>query len=255
MKFLNIIIFSDNKPEYLIMKEYLRGYLRQFVNVKYYFVSTDDKKPFNSINNSVPDELIIGGIEESLVPGILSKTVKAIYSLKIIDPEYEYDYLIRSNISTVIDFNRLEKNIIDYGDVVGYGGGYGEILQWIDKPGGIVDKTYWGTPFIQGTNIIMSRLATECYLEDYMNDSPDIDISIVDDVSIGIYFKKKYKNRRVIIINGFNFIDSNNYQKTDIYDNNINWCFRHKTNNRQFDLIAMENTIKCLTKILKIEKL
>ena len=30
-------------------------------------------------------------------------------------------------------------------------------LQWMDYSGGIVDKTYWGTPYCSGTCIILSH--------------------------------------------------------------------------------------------------
>ena len=93
-------------------------------------------------------------VKNHYVPGILKKTLLAFKYLNNID----YDYLIRSNISTIIDFNRLisylDKNPIDY-----YGAGKLVNLQWTG--GGMLDSTWRGTLFASGTSIIFTKKAVE----------------------------------------------------------------------------------------------
>ena len=106
---------------------------------------------------------------------------------------FDYDYLIRSNISTIIEFNRLisylEKNPIDY-----YGAGKLVNLQWTG--GGIFDSTWYGTLFASGTSIIFTKKA----VDEIVNNMNLVRMDIIDDVSLGIYVRE-HKNVTPIEVN------------------------------------------------------
>ena len=153
MKILHIIIysnskFSDNikKGTYENMQKVLSNYYKKFNdNVLTYFVKYNENvKSTYWTEYYIENDIIYINGKETFIPGILEKTLLAFKYLN----NFDYDYLIRSNISTIIEFNRLisylEKNPIDY-----YGAGKLVNLQWTG--GGILDSTWYGTLFASGT--------------------------------------------------------------------------------------------------------
>ena len=115
--------------------------------------------------------------KETYVPGILDKTIRAI---EYCHDNLSYTYLVRSNISTVIDFSKLdESKLVDK-----YMGCDQNRLQWLDEPAGIKDKSLWGTSYIGGIGIIMTRDTVSFLLEH----KAEINMNVVDDVSIGALF-------------------------------------------------------------------
>src|SRR5665647_1349838 len=111
MRIVNLILYSDT-PQYNLMRDYLRSYLRTIPNLTYYFYRFEPAL--------VPDHIITGDTllirgKESRNPGILRKTIRA---FELMVPR-KFDYIIRTNISTVVDFNMLQQllhhNPITYG--------------------------------------------------------------------------------------------------------------------------------------------
>jgi hypothetical protein len=128
------------------------------------------------------DVLHIEG-NESFVPGILNKTLKAFEFVLHTGIMADFDYIIRSNISTVINFDLLIKELKQT-PLAYYGGGLIHTLKWRDINAGITDDQYYGTSFANGTSIMMTREALR-----YLIDNKDlVKTSIVDDVAIGIFF-------------------------------------------------------------------
>ena len=101
---LNLILYSDSN-EYNQMRDELRNYLI-IKKIKYYFYCFDNKIESDYIFDD--DILRIKG-DESYLPGILDKTIKAITITSNID----YKYLVRSNISTIIDFDNLNNEDLE----------------------------------------------------------------------------------------------------------------------------------------------
>ena len=164
-------------------------------------------------------------------------------------------------------------NIQQYPHIpIHYAGGYSEVLQWYDIPSGITDKRYWGLEFVQGTNIILSRFAVDNLVADYINKSDIIDLNIVDDVSIALYFARNHQKFKSLMHNtlsqqnkslistpwniiiklpGFVFINKNNMNYDILYDEKTEyWGYRHKTStiNREIDYLLMNNTIEKMKK-------
>tara|TARA_Y100000385_G_scaffold49721_1_gene46470 strand:+ start:116 stop:892 length:777 start_codon:yes stop_codon:yes gene_type:complete len=257
MKILHIIIysnskFSDNIKEgtYENMQKLLSNYYKKFNdNVTTYFVKYNEnvKSTYGSeyyIENGI---IYING-KESYVPGILKKTLLAFKYLNNID----YDYLIRSNISTIIDFNRLisylDKNPIDY-----YGAGKLVNLQWTG--GGMLDSTWRGTLFASGTSIIFTKKA----VDEIVNNMNLVRMDIIDDVSFGIYVRE-HKNVTPKEINQKHFCEVPHFSKNsnsisqfiDFIKNNNdiifyrNKCFGIYVKNRNIDYEQMKIIINAI---------
>jgi len=72
------------------------------------------------------------------MPGLLDKTIRA---MEICLKLFKFDYLIRSNISTVIDIEKFNKEILAYNSDFKYGGKVLE-LYWLHPEAGIIDHTH-----------------------------------------------------------------------------------------------------------------
>lgn len=139
----------------------------------------------NSIQNSFlleGDRLILKG-KESIIPGLMVKTLEA---LMICSAE-EYDYVVRSNISSVINFQNLISYInLDQNKNINYLGGFVWLLNWIDPVNGIVDDKYFGTRYASGTLALFSK---EC-IKKIIRYRHFIDYSICEDLAFGVFCTK-----------------------------------------------------------------
>jgi len=240
MKFINLILYSRNQ-EYDIMKNILKKYYKIYDNVITYFYIFDEN--LESDFKLDDDILYIKG-KETYIPGILTKTIKAFNY--IYENFNDFNYIIRSNISTIIDIKELEyelnNNPVEY-----YGGGNILSLQWIDPKSGIHDHRWFKTLFAQGTAIILSKKGLDFIIKNVNK----INYDVVDDVSLGLFFKDnkpEYIPQRVGI-NKFNELtnlaDINLLSKfMEIYKIIF---FRHKcAENRNVDIFHMNHITKIL---------
>ena len=177
MKLLILVIYSETK-EYQEMLKIQRSYIHKFPNVKTFFIH------FRNQSNPIEvedDFIYVNGIDTYL--NITYKTIKAFeYALKHI----KFDYVIRTNMSTVINIPQLynfcgqlpDKNVYTSGNMLN--------LQWFDVKANIKDKSLWGTLFAWGTSIIMTNDVVH-YL---IHHKSKIRYDIVDDVAIGVFMSK-----------------------------------------------------------------
>lgn len=183
MKILNLVLYCDKYEYCRHMKDILAPYYKRssdnIITIFYQYSSNIDSEFVKE-----GDMLLIKG-EESFVPGILNKTLKTfeyIIQTGLID---DVDYIIRSNVSTVINFDLLMKELKET-PLRYYGGGLIHTLRWKDASAGIIDDRYNNTTFANGTSIMMTKNAFH-FLMDNKN---LIKKNIVDDVAIGIFFKE-----------------------------------------------------------------
>ena len=180
MRILNLVLYSQTQNCYEHMKSIIDHYYKQNGNnIRTIFYKYSNIESDFLLNDNI---LHIKG-QESFVPGILNKTIKAFEFILQTGIVEEYDYIIRSNISTIINFDLLIKDL-ENTPLQYYGGGLIHTLKWKDKNAGIVDDQYFGTAFANGTSIMMTKDALE-YL---INNKELINHNIVDDVAIGIFF-------------------------------------------------------------------
>jgi hypothetical protein len=96
-KTIFLIISSNDHPIYNLMKTITTLYMKkmsQIYPIQYFFIYLDE-----NINDSLvlDDHTIYVKGEESLIPGIFIKTYN---SINYINNNFEYDYIIRTNLST-----------------------------------------------------------------------------------------------------------------------------------------------------------
>lgn len=221
MKLINLILYSENIPEYIEMKNILEKYLEKLTNFVYYFYCFDEalETDYKIKNNTI----YIKG-KDTFLPGILDKTIKAFEIIKELN--IEYDYLIRTNISSVVNFPLLQQYLlansrsnIDYAGQI-------KVLTWQDIPCGIINNKYYNTPFVTGICIILSKNLVSLILEK----KHELDYSIVDDVSISVLCKRNnilcHDLEKFVIENPVKF-----------YHSKI--IFRNKSQNRDNDVSRM----------------
>jgi hypothetical protein len=232
-KFINLVLYSDNIIEYEEMKSITEKYYSTFNNVTtiYYKFDNNITSDYEMDNNILKIKGMEGGITK-----LTDKTIKAIEYIH--NAKYYYDYLVRSNISTIINFKLLDEELKKKN--IEYGGGNVYTLSWLDYPGGIIDTTYFGVKFVSGTSIIFSK---KCVMNVLKNKDKLIK-HIVDDVSIGIFMRDVLKISPINIQNGDQFVIVSN----DSIKNNKKISkyifYRHKNeNNRKIDIDNMRHIV------------
>ena len=174
MNFLNLVLTSDDKY-YNMMYDITSNYYKKFNNVKtiYYMFSNEIEDDYMLDNNI----LYIKG-NETFRPGILDKTVKTFLYFK---NDYEnYDYIVRSNISTIVNFNLLE--ILLNNTKIEYGGSPVWRLNGLLEKDGIMKPEYVNINFVQGNSIIISKNMIQKIIDNIQF----IDYDVIDDVAIGM---------------------------------------------------------------------
>jgi hypothetical protein len=191
MKIINLILYSLNDPSYKEMYNILTKYLI-FCGIEHYFYIYDENLSQEYLLEG--NILYIRGLE-SFIPGILEKTLLAFKFFK----DKKYDYIIRSNISTVIDFLQVYHHVkpdqFDYGGPLYYGGSY------IDEKSGLSlekNREHGKKHFVSGICIILSRRAINILVN---NMDQILKYGIVDDVAIGIFLDDKEIVRKQIVTN------------------------------------------------------
>ena len=179
MKVLILFIYSENNI-YNQMMNLQRKYIHKFNEVDSYFIQMRENQLYEIETEN--DIMFVKGEENYL--NILYKTVK---SIEYLFEKKNYDFLIRTNISTVINIPKLliYLNYINPKDHIYTGGCSFGNLQWIDNRGGITDNSLWGTKFISGTSITFSAET----IKHILNNKNNLRYDIIDDVAFGIYIQ------------------------------------------------------------------
>jgi hypothetical protein len=235
MKVLLLVIHQVDS-QYDKMYEVQSAHYARYPFLDTYFVcfSENLEAPF-----SIEKDIIFIKGTESQVPGLLQKTIEAMLLARAED----YDFVVRSNSSTLINFNQLSR-FLEYAqsarlDILA---GSRQKLSWLDPAGGIRDAKYHGTTFAAGTMIVLSRHAVKMLLR-YRH---FLDYSVVDDVAIGVFFDRVVKIRIAEIERKFFIRNTKNIpfeQKKDLLSavqkeiNPVAW--RNKSEDRQEDAKCM----------------
>ena len=180
-RIIHLVLFSPNFPYHDMMK-ITRSFYQQFqpwvTTIYYCFDPTLEQDHLWDSNEMI---LRLRGTE-TYVPGILLKTLLAIQFATTTFSEF--DYIVRSNVSTIVDFRYLFLEMKEQS--FEYGGYFINDLQWIDPAGGVVDETWFGTNYASGTCILIGRnLALKM-----VSDMNLFRTDLVDDLSIGVYMKE-----------------------------------------------------------------
>lgn len=243
MNVLVLFIHHDNTL-YNKMMEIQRNYIHSYQNITSYFVQMN---PHIEEDIKIEKDIIFVKGEETL-QNILWKTICA---LEYTVSKTKYDYVIRTNASTVLDFKKVNEYFLSADKNQLYTGGRILELSWIDTNAGIIDETYFHTPFIQGSLIVCSI----DIIEKIMNEKEKLNFSIVDDVSIGIFIKENTNidMKRIVdtkptfCLHNLKKIKLQDYSKERTYFAYRNHrSIKYSWGNREADLEEMRNQVHCL---------
>lgn len=171
-----LIIFSPN-PIYDKMFPILHNYYSQFKNLLFYFTQMRENQAKHIEIDQEKNMIYVKGKEALMT--ILKKTVDAMkYIIKT--HENEFDFLVRTNISTVINIHLLQKFLCKVPPSKYYGGGHILKCSWGQ------DRRMWGVWFSQGTGIIFSK----DIVDEICKNDDCLEYDIIDDVSFGRYIRK-----------------------------------------------------------------
>ena len=100
---LNLIIYNPSIPYEKSFYKILSSYLKTVPFIHAYFISYR-----NQINEiEIEDDILFINGNETMIPGVLSKTITALRYC-VHELHIPFNYFIRSNISTWIDFDKSE---------------------------------------------------------------------------------------------------------------------------------------------------
>jgi len=185
MRVLHLVLFHDVEP-YISLAKLSQSFYKSFesrgVQTYYYF--------FDPTVNVITQDgmfLRIPGVE-TVVPGILDKTLAAIqYFCDEKKEQSAFDFLVRSNASTVINFYTILPILFARRDTLMYGG-----LQMFERtktePNYMHENLEHLYPltYVQGTCIVLHKNAI-CAL---ITNIARISNKPIDDIAIGLFFKQ-----------------------------------------------------------------
>lgn len=236
LNILHLVLFSHDSGLYDVMYHITRKYYHTFENIKTVYYCFDENI---TDNYSLIDDILYIKGTEGYIPNILDKTIKA---FQYFNEKTNYDYIVRSNISSIINckllISILTNNKIQYGGKIWnippktlhYKGHICLIPDNIDTLENIIiDTNLWGVNFTSGTCIILSKESVEYLL------NTNIRYELIDDVAIGVALHKK-----------INISDLTNYYIDTETDSSNFLIYRHRSDNRFNDIYRMIKIIELL---------
>ena len=227
-KILNLILYS-NDEKYDQMKDILVKHNKKHNITSYFYCYKSDM----TVSHEIIDNVLYIQGKESYIPGILEKTL---YALDVFKND-DYDYVVRSNISTVINYYELFKYLsiskFDYGGPLYY---YGNL---VDLEAGMTKEKndkYKNHHFVSGICIIFSKIAIKLLTD---NKKDVLAYGLIDDVAIGVYLHDKNLIRQKLGENLCSF-DNSTYKPGYI-------VYRNRTNDRDIDITNMKMITARLT--------
>lgn len=214
-------IIKDEEKYYLTFKKYWKKIINHYPEFLFIFIQANINQENEFIYDIKSNTLSIKG-EESIIPGILYKSLKSIEFIK--NHNIKYDYVLRTNLSTfhVIDRFKLMLETLEIDNVL---------------KGMLIFNN-----FISGTSILLSNNLTDYLMNDINNIINEInEIKIHDDVFISNYLHNlhniTYDNSYMHFLIEDNLDINKEVEKVDI----DTYLFRIKTENRNvYDPIYFE---------------
>jgi hypothetical protein len=191
LQILHLVLYSPDKEYYIKMKEATQSLYRAFTNVTtvYYFKDPTITSPI--LEDCFKDEpeaktnckvLRLPGTE-TYIPGILKKTIEALrYFCNAKSNMTNFDFVVRSNASTVINFKVLLPLLEQRRDQLFYGG---PLVIVSEKPPEI-EEEFWPLWFVIGTCILLRQDAVGVLVQN----EEKLHFGILDDPAIGLLFKQ-----------------------------------------------------------------
>jgi hypothetical protein len=225
IKILHLVLYNEGTSYENKMKHITETYYAQFSIVDTYYYTFSELYDKITIVNNI---CYIPG-KETYLPGILDKTIKTLFYF--MENTTKYDYVIRSNVSTIINFELLIPTMHEYD----YGGPKYSLVTFFDPICGISNFTYFFTHYVFGTSIILSKSLVNKMIQ-YKK---LIRYDVIDDVSIG------YLIKHIPHVKIKSYIHDTWYNG-DILPTYI--FYRNKSSNREDDVFNMKYIIRLISK-------
>lgn len=239
IRILHLVLYSQNDA-YDKMHDATSELYKNIKNVDtyYYCFSPNIQNEFDLSG----DVLFIKG-EETFLPGILDKTLKAFEYFK--DELPNYTHVVRSNISTVIDFKKLKHELAK--EEINYGGGALITLNDIFPPYGTMRDPNWvGTLYSSGTAIVFSSKT----IQKMLTKLDSIPRDVIDDVALGIHIREQQPEVGVKDIGKWHMvpdISKTNDSVDEMIETNDIIFYRNNNGNRDLDAEQMKKIVKVLS--------
>lgn len=173
MKIIILIIATDNLDSYITLQNTWRKYMNNHEHIKCFFIKMDPNIDSDVFYDETKDKntIYVKG-KESIAPGILQKTVK---SIEYVLQNYEFDYLLRTNLSSVVDLDMLYDRYANNENKVEYGG--------------FISESYKGIiPYVCGNSIVFSKNMCNFFIDN----KEELNYVLPDDVSIGQFMQRNH---------------------------------------------------------------
>lgn len=188
MRFLHLVLYSQSDPYFRMVdatKKWYQACKEHFdIDTIYYCFDKKIWEPEIETENGMTLWKFIG--QESFLPGCLDKTLDAFAYVQ--EQKIEYDYIIRSNASTVINLKLLKDTIMKHiaCAILRYGGPLVELIRGVTSDFGYVDEKDLPFHSVTGTCILLHKSAIELILQHKARVQRDL----LDDLSLAVFFKK-----------------------------------------------------------------
>ena len=233
-EFIFLIISSDDLTCYLGMREFIKKYFILYEDkIKYFFIELSDDLDCEICEKN--DYIYVKG-HECITPGVYIKTMK---SMNYVNENYDYDFLIRTNVSSFWNL----KNLFDLKPV----------LPLNNFAGGIILSYPNINDFITGTGIILSK---------------DVCINLSKTITIVNEFEDVYIGQLLVQL-GYILTNISDYTTWKLLINNVNnnidflsekdikntLYYRIKNIDRNIDLILFDLLYKKIYLEFEISKI
>jgi hypothetical protein len=162
-----VIVIAFSGSYYDLARSVWGHYRHINANVDVYMVYGRLEAPIAKVDIN---DLVFDDVQENLVPGVLIKTI---YAMRFVLSKKNYDFIIRTNLSTFWDFDGLLRELMSYPALRHYSG-FGPV--W---PGRGYDVNGF---YASGADMVMSRDVVESVL----TASPQLRYELPDDAAIGL---------------------------------------------------------------------
>jgi len=241
IEFIIIVIASKGNIYDKIVKVYWNPFIeycnKNFKNIKIYLLYGDSYDKNLNVN---PNNLLEYNIKENVIPGVLIKTIKA---FKYINENYNYKYVLRTNISSFLVLENIFKKSSEFAN-------YHFLYAGVVINSG---RKYFSFNFASGALFWTNKKTIDFII----SNEKLLNYKYYDDLAIGLIIHRHSNIKLIPQPRYDNFMNLPDYKlipdkikESKIYNH---YHFRLKSKNREKDIHTFEILTKHFYSCLKAE--